>query len=125
MQLAADPTPVSATVAAVWAALSTGDWVLLSTMVIGSAGVTGIVTTFIAVARYRSEQRQGRIASTVQVQTVAREEADSAMRIMGETVDRVHTENLRIVSAYNEMLTEFRAMRHDLDECLAKQRGES
>jgi hypothetical protein len=46
---------------------------------------------------------------------VAAEEAEAAMRIMGQTVDRVNAENERITLMYE-------ALRADLDACLREQR---
>jgi Tfp pilus assembly protein PilX len=97
------------------AAVDGADWLVVITLVIGSAGISGLATAWLGLAKYRSEQKQQRIVGAVQVRTVAAEEAEAAMRIMGQTVDRVNAENERITLMYE-------ALRADLDACLREQR---
>lgn len=97
------------------ATVTGADWLLVFTLVIGSAGLTGVVTAWLGVAKYRSEQKQQRIVGAVQVRTVAAEEAENAMRIMGDALNRVHGE-------YDFLAKDHARMREDLDMCLAEQR---
>jgi Tfp pilus assembly protein PilX len=80
-----------------------------------SAGIAGIITALVGVAKYRTDVQQQRVVSAAQMRTVAAEEAEAAMRIMGETVDRANAETRRIAA-------QVEVMRADLDECLEAQR---
>src|SRR6478735_2979259 len=105
------------------AAVVTGaDWLLVVTVALGSAGIGGVSTAWLGVAKYRSEQRQMKIMNSVQVRTVAAEEAEAAMRIMGETVDRVNAAYAALAAQHDALTEAHRAMRDDLNQCLAEQR---
>lgn len=79
------------------AALSGGDWVVLMAAIIGSSGLGGIVSSYVGLRRLNIDEEQVAITATTAARTVAAQEAESAMKVMGETLARSDIENKRLV----------------------------
>jgi hypothetical protein len=81
--LAAELTIVA--VAAMFA-LTGGDWVALITLLIGTSGLGSLFTSWFNLRKIRLEEAEAGKRHTTEARTVARDEAESAMKIMGEVV---------------------------------------
>src|SRR5687767_5199718 len=74
--------------ASLWSSLyavTTAEWVALVVAVIGAGGLGSFYSAIIAAKRLKSDHK-------VQIRTVAAEEAEAAMRIMGGSVARLQDE---------------------------------
>lgn len=117
---------------AVLFALTGGDWALIITALVGAGGISGMMTASVGIAKYRKEQRVEREQQVTQVRTVAAEEAENAVKVLGETLTRVNDENIRLradleqerrsnVEVRIEMAkqrVELRQLRRDLESCV-------
>jgi hypothetical protein len=110
-------------------ALTGGDWALIVTALVGAGGISGMFTASLGIAKYRREQRASakveREQAETRFRTVAADEAESAVRVMGEALNRVNADNAMLrqdvsqVRADNEQLRkDVVRLRKDLDDCL-------
>jgi hypothetical protein len=67
-------------------ALTGGDFAALTVLIVGSSGVAGLVTMFVGLRKYRQEAQAQRVTGSAEIRTVAKDEAESAMRVMGDVV---------------------------------------
>lgn len=80
---------------AMWAtlfAVTGGDVVAITTLMLGAGGVSALGTTFIGLRKQRTESKVAMQSIDQQARTVFAETAESAMRSVGEALTRLREE---------------------------------
>lgn len=83
---------------AVLFALTGGDLAAMTAALLGSSGLTAGVTFFVGIRKWRQAAAQQRIAGSAEMKTVAKDEVESAMRVMGELNMKLDNTNTRLES---------------------------
>lgn len=99
-------------------AVTGGDLVLFTTAILGSGGVAAIMTTFVGLKKLRDEAKERQREEARTFRTVAAEEAESAMRVMGEAVDRVAADLAKERAARIESDRKLAECQEQCDKCL-------
>lgn len=72
--------------------LSGAEWATIMAAIVGAGGAGSIITGTVAMKKVRVDEKAAKAQSEVTVRTVAAEEAEAAMRIMGLSVVRLQDE---------------------------------
>ena len=71
---------------------------LLLAAIIGTGGISGLVTARLGWRKQKADEKARAAEQAVQIRTVAAEEAEAAMRIMGDVVEHLEREVLTLRS---------------------------
>lgn len=109
--------------AVVMLALTGGDWAILAAAIVGSSGLGGTITALVGMRKLKVDEKQVTASVETQARTVAAEEAEAAMRVMGaalavvkaELLDQQHQRKADRESAAATIAQ----IKEQLDACLA------